>query len=203
MQNEPIAGPIAGSREYHRQRNLANNLAGKCRCGQPRAEGFTRCPKCVESSRVSTKNRIAKRRSTGVCHHCGKPSDGQSRCERCREVGRLYQRRLKARVIEAYGGKCNCCGEGNLSFLTIDHTNGDGGKHRQAIGSSRIYNWLENRGYPTPGFQVLCFNCNCGRQINGGVCPHQTRSQELGDNKVSPSEGMALCARISAWVASE
>jgi len=23
------------------------------------------------------------------------------------------------------------------------------------------------------GFQVLCFNCNIGKQLNDGTCPHQ------------------------------
>ena len=22
--------------------------------------------------------------------------------------------------------------------------------------------------------QILCFNCNCGRARNGGICPHET-----------------------------
>lgn len=22
-------------------------------------------------------------------------------------------------------------------------------------------------------YQLLCFNCNCGRHRNGGVCPHK------------------------------
>jgi hypothetical protein len=26
--------------------------------------------------------------------------------------------------------------------------------------------------YP-PEYQVLCFNCNCGRALNGGRCPHE------------------------------
>jgi hypothetical protein len=31
---------------------------------------------------------------------------------------------------------------------------------------------LKKRGYP-PGYRVLCFNCNRGRYLNGGVCPHE------------------------------
>lgn len=168
--------------EYHQQRRAANIAAGKCRCGQPRADGFTRCHKCIEASRASTKLRNQKRRADDVCRHCGKQSDGQSKCEQCREVARQYQQRLKSRVIEAYGGKCSCCGESNVAFLTIDHTNGAGCKHRRDIGTSRIYNWLESRNYPPNEFQVLCFNCNCGRQINGGICPHQTQAHDDRNN---------------------
>lgn len=25
--------------------------------------------------------------------------------------------------------------------------------------------------YPE-GYQVLCYNCNCGKSINNGICPH-------------------------------
>ena len=29
--------------------------------------------------------------------------------------------------------KCQCCGENHYEFLTIDHINGDGAKHRREI----------------------------------------------------------------------
>jgi hypothetical protein len=86
-----------------------------------------------------------------------------------------WRRRRKAAAISAYGGKCACCGETEPAFLTIDHENGDGSKHRAAIHAKpgqSTYNWLAKNGYPK-GFQVLCWNCNSGRAVNGGVCPHQ------------------------------
>lgn len=87
---------------------------------------------------------------------------------------RAYRTAAKAAVFEAYGGPaCKCCGETIEKFLTIDHINGGGRAHRsdgRRIGSE-IYIQLKARGFP-PGFQVLCFNCNCGRSVNGGTCPH-------------------------------
>lgn len=78
----------------------------------------------------------------------------------------------KARVIEAYGGKCACCGETVIPFLTIDHIANNGAEHRREIGgSSSIYWWLVNQGFPE-GFQVLCWNCNAAKHLVG-VCPHQ------------------------------
>jgi hypothetical protein len=70
-----------------------------------------------------------------------------------------------------------CCGETEPLFLTLDHINGGGNKHRREIkesgkGSGSFYEWLKRNGYP-PGFQVLCQNCNVGKWRNGGVCPHQ------------------------------
>lgn len=93
-----------------------------------------------------------------------------------------YQRhhaRVRSEVYAAYGGAfCACCGESNLLFLTIDHTNNDGAAHRAEIwGKSRngsgsaLCGWLKKHGFP-PGYQVLCYNCNCGKQRNGGTCPH-------------------------------
>jgi len=78
----------------------------------------------------------------------------------------------KLQVLSHYGSKCQCCGEDNPDLLTIDHVNGGGNKHRRSIGeSSGIHRWLVKNNFPD-GFRLLCFNCNCGRQINGGVCPH-------------------------------
>jgi hypothetical protein len=78
----------------------------------------------------------------------------------------------------AYGGyRCACCKEDEPIFLTLDHMNNDGNKDRKRIGNGiRLFTLLRRQGYP-PGFQVLCFNCNCGRHRNGGVCPHHARKR--------------------------
>lgn len=67
--------------------------------------------------------------------------------------------------------KCNCCGENEWIFLEIDHVNNDGNKHRKELGHDRIESWLIKNNFPE-GFQVLCSNCNKGRHLNGGICPH-------------------------------
>lgn len=82
---------------------------------------------------------------------------------------RISNHKLKKEVIEAYGGKCTCCGESRLVFLTIDHIFNDGateGRH----GDSQ-YRWLRQEGYPKGRHQVLCMNCNWAKRY--GVCPHQ------------------------------
>lgn len=38
----------------------------------------------------------------------------------------------------------------------------------------KLFAYLKRAGYP-PGYQVLCFNCNCGRAKRGGVCPHKAK----------------------------
>ena len=42
--------------------------------------------------------------------------------------------------------------------------------------SSKFYLWLKRNNFP-PGYQVLCWNCNCGRSINNGICPHKTERE--------------------------
>ena len=94
--------------------------------------------------------------------------------ERHKEICLRANRKVRDEVISHYGGKCCCCGENNILFLTIDHKNGGGTKHRIEINRSglKFYYWLRQKNYPE-GFQVLCFNCNCGRARNKGMCPHK------------------------------
>jgi hypothetical protein len=83
--------------------------------------------------------------------------------------------RLKQEVITHYGGKCNCCSEILLDFLTIDHINNNGAEHRRELkitSGNVFYRWLKNNNYPE-GYQVLCSNCNLSKRINNGKCIHQ------------------------------
>jgi hypothetical protein len=85
------------------------------------------------------------------------------------------RRALYNQLFQIYGGKCACCGESNRLFLTLDHINGDGNIERKAI---------QNRQYGTVGkairepdkskYQILCYNCNCGKRRNKGICPHKS-----------------------------
>jgi len=68
--------------------------------------------------------------------------------------------------------QCNCCGEKNIIFLTIDHIKGRKfNKHDKTLLGRKLYTFLLKSKY-IDTIQVLCFNCNCGRKINGGICPH-------------------------------
>lgn len=72
-----------------------------------------------------------------------------------------------------YGRKCRCCGETVPKFLTFDHVNNDGFRHRKEIGKGThaLYKWIIEHRFPDT-IQILCWNCNCGKNINDGVCPH-------------------------------
>jgi hypothetical protein len=90
---------------------------------------------------------------------------------RCKEKNRAYQKRLyrelKVEILTEYGGRCVCCGESNLAFLTIDHVFNDGNKHRSKgnkHSGMAIYRFLKKNGFPKDRYQILCYNCNCSKQ---------------------------------------
>jgi hypothetical protein len=91
----------------------------------------------------------------------------------------LYYVERKKMVFKHYGSKCACCGEKEPNFLTIDHINNDGNKERWPSGV-RITGWLlysriVKENYPTT-YQILCMNCNFGKRMNGGICPHLSQN---------------------------
>jgi hypothetical protein len=116
-----------------------------------------------------------------------------SRCRDCEEVryrdryaatkavdavrGAAWRTALRQEVIAHYSGgtcRCSCCGEAHMAFLVVDHINGEGNKHRRAIGRTGLsfYRWLRTNGYP-PGFRVLCHTCNHAYAAYGAG-PHET-----------------------------
>lgn len=103
-------------------------------------------------------------------------------CNDCdRGVSFRPMKMIKEMVIEAYGGCCSCCGETAYEFLTIDHINKDGKKHRESLGSSTktFYLYLRNNGYPKDRFRLMCMNCNWAIGIYG-FCPHDTKFTFVG-----------------------
>ena len=92
--------------------------------------------------------------------------------ERVKKNRNSWYSRQKQKCLNYYGGKCECCGETEPLFLCIDHINGNGNKHRKEITNEKIYAWLIRESFPD-GFRLLCYNCNNGRERNGGLCPHK------------------------------
>jgi hypothetical protein len=82
---------------------------------------------------------------------------------------------------------CQCCGEQNLEFLTIDHSTGDGRIHRQSLKSRDFYGWLVRQNYPE-GYRVLCMNCNFALG-HFGYCPHKSASPGKASHPVLSSIG--------------
>lgn len=124
---------------------------------------------------------------TKPCATCGTEFVGSMDQRRycspgCRDTAldakrRTTRQKVRLEALQAYGGttpQCVCCGEGQLLFLALDHIDGGGHAQRKETGGGGFYTWLRRHNYPA-GFRVLCHNCNFGRQINGGTCPHQER----------------------------
>jgi hypothetical protein len=93
--------------------------------------------------------------------------------------------KLRTELLIMYGSKCNCpgCKEARPVCLTLDHTQNDGYRNRKE-GRNTEKEWktaLEN--YNPSTYQILCYNCNCGKNKNGGTCPHL--KMECEDNTPS------------------
>lgn len=161
---------------------------------KPRAEirdGKKECRKCLEWLDVSLfgtflekKNKIPTRYINSRCKKCASEAScdwGKKNHTRISLKWKNDKQEWLKQIRNAYGNKCNCCGETNPLFLTIDHVNNDGYKARQknAKGkrqsefSGMYYKQIIKANFPK-NLQLLCWNCNCGKHRNGGVCPHKT-----------------------------
>lgn len=105
-----------------------------------------------------------------------------------REHSRRRNREIRLIVLRHYSSYnpfCACCGEKEINFLTLEHMEGGGNKHRQLIypnGKGRsgpISGWIIKNNFPA-GFQVLCYNCNCAKG-HYGICPHRVKKEEILD----------------------
>lgn len=84
------------------------------------------------------------------------------------------RRRTRDAIMEKLGNRCNCCGETEPVFLTIDHVQNDGHLVRK-INRHHVYRTILAEGCPTDRYQILCWNCNSAKAL-AGICPHQTGS---------------------------
>lgn len=118
-------------------------------------------------------------KAAGLCVHCGGVRVRGRFCQKGFEADKKRQKdaeiRRRDQVIKAYNSHCACCNENESRFLTVDHVNNDGDKHRREIGISRggdkFYSWIIKNNFPQ-FLQLLCWNCNMGKVFNDGICPH-------------------------------
>ena len=158
-------------------------------CGKP-SQKFN-CEQCEEKYGIITPSRRQELEAKGICGQCGRRAnqDDKKTCELCLERQRMYYqsgynikmaaraKELRMIVVEHYGSKCNCCGEIEYTFLAIDHINGGGNKHRKQIkkmGGGCFYQWIINQNFPN-NLQILCYNCNMSKYLNGGLCAHKSQ----------------------------
>lgn len=96
-------------------------------------------------------------------------------------------RKVRTAILEAYGGKCACCGEAEPTFLEIDHAQGGGSEHYRNVNAYTAYRQIIKDGFPDR-FQLLCCNCNRGRARHGGICPHKLNGKRLSSSEISDPE---------------
>jgi hypothetical protein len=138
----------AHRRERGRSRKIQHRL---------KADGFP------SGFRVLCHNCNAAHGFYGYCPHKGRPSDSRWAAPPDAN-GNQYSKRHRDRVtvFAHYGQQCELCQESSPEFLTVDHMNGNGNKHRKTIRC--ICEWLILNQFPN-GFRILCQNCNLAKSI--------------------------------------
>lgn len=131
-------------------------------------EQTKQCSRCHNSwplSNYTIRRDARKPYIRGVCKDCYN--------ERTRNIWR----KLRIEVFEHYGWTCKCCSETIKAFLSLDHINNDGYLDRNPGGSKKsgkeLYLMVKRNNFPDT-FQTLCMNCNWGKKVNNGKCPHES-----------------------------
>ena len=152
---------------------------------------LTRCQVCFDAEKARQTTRITRFQEQGNCTRCGGPRDSnRQHCNTCRIYLRDadFRTRWKKRylAIQAKGGCCVCCGEADWRFLTFDHSNEDGYGERAVRRSKRNdYDALAAR----QDIQIMCYNCNYGREVFRGTCPHRLIASGETWNLIKTREG--------------
>lgn len=149
------------------------------------------CIDCRKKPAVARKRCTAcyatwRRMQPGRCRYCGgvisaeRPAASGKTHDSCLKRRRELWGEYRMRIVNGYGGRCACCGLSDERFLTIDHVNNNGNQHRAELGGGnrRLLLLIIQQEFP-PEFQLLCFNCNCAKSTNGGVCPHEEDRRAL------------------------
>jgi 5-methylcytosine-specific restriction endonuclease McrA len=92
---------------------------------------------------------------------------------------RMLQARLLAlNILSNRHGRtepqCNCCGERQAEFLTIDHIIPIAHSKEKRIGNRTLFYQIATGKLPEKilsNLQVLCWNCNAGKRTSLN-CPH-------------------------------
>lgn len=135
------------------------------------------CNVCFVSKKVSDFYK-----KCGCCKECflKKRRDDPKRKDRMKEYreknseslhayGKQHRASLKRLFLKMYGEHCSCCGESEYEFLTLDHIIPRTEENRREKSSLGYKTALQE--YRPDLYQVLCYNCNCGRRH--GICPHK------------------------------
>lgn len=147
-----------------------------CDCGQEKE--LDKFQKCFDGHRKFNTPGYDDRNPSGT---------RKNRCKSC------YSARERTKALldfyDGMGGECECCGEKDIRFLTLDHRNNDGNKQRESLQCFQIVRLARKEGFPKEKYAILCYNCNLAKSHRGnGICPHKSgESLQLVLNRMRES----------------
>ena len=156
-------GPAVVARLNSLGHEVALFHRGQTTAERGRAKGM--CPSCyhrMARRRWSKNNRNREREKTAAYYQANKERINAQITER--------RRGMRRQILETLGAICNCCGETEPAFLTIDHVLNDGADDRR-LRRHLVYKRILDEGCPTDRYQILCWNCNSAKGMLGN-CPH-------------------------------
>jgi hypothetical protein len=139
---------------------------------------------CVECSRVRvyTKYDVARGRVSDLCQPCAVRKYNSKIVKKTKEQKKKYyadwyqrnkdktakylseyREKIRLEMIEAYGGKCQKCGESDPIVLVLDHINDNAAQEKarnKHNGGYKMYFFLRRNGWPKDEHQLMCHNCN-------------------------------------------
>lgn len=126
---------------------------------------------------------------------------GDTSVERAARRDSVAYRALKKEMVDAYGGKCACCGETEIVFLCLDHPKGGGIADRTSRGGSAgLIRALQKAGWPKDNYRILCANCNLGTKL-GQTCPHQLKKEAAVPPAANPTPGPKAVRTVAELIA--
>jgi hypothetical protein len=124
------------------------------------------CIKCKILLNNENWNSSRKKHGHYVCNICRKKQDDKNHQNDLKYGDKQLARyrSIRSTVIFFYGNKCAICGEEEYEKLTIDHIHGQGNQHRKEM-TTNITDYLFNNKVNMEDYQVLCYNCNCSKNV--------------------------------------
>lgn len=100
-------------------------------------------------------------------------SKGREYYQNNKDKMKVYNKKSRVenrnKFLDMYGRICNCCGEMQVEFLTMEHKLGQIGEKRKESGDTGYR--IAVKEYRPDLYETLCMNCNFAK-AKYGYCPH-------------------------------
>lgn len=122
--------------------------------------------------------------------------------DKIKEALKRYYLATRREAFVHYGRNCSECKESNEGFLTLDHINDDGAKHRRTIGSN-LYLWAKRNHYP-PVLQTMCYSCQWTKEIRREAKrAFANQTPTTGDSDWTAGSTKGFCSRCRTKLSPE